>query len=56
MKTEQYGDVLNYFYSIPDEILCRMVLADWSSIETLCMALTLDLQIIQENYHKQQAS
>lgn len=42
------GDAINFFHSIPDDILVDITLNDWSSLEALCVGYTLDLQLIEE--------
>lgn len=42
---------LEFFLNIPDDVLVDMATENWVSIERLCVALTLDLQIYKEkNY------
>jgi hypothetical protein len=42
-------DVANEFFeTIPDDLLISMALHDWSSLKKICIALTLDLQLIEE--------
>jgi hypothetical protein len=37
-----------FFETIPDELLIKMALHDWASLKKICIALTLDLQMIKE--------
>jgi hypothetical protein len=37
-----------FFETIPDELLIKMALHDWPSLRKVCIALTLDLQLIEE--------
>jgi hypothetical protein len=37
-----------FFATIPDELLIKMALYDWVSLKKVCIALTLDLQLIEE--------
>lgn len=37
-----------FFETIPDELLIKMALHDWVSLKKVCIALTLDLQLIEE--------
>lgn len=39
---------LEFFLSIPDDLLVQIALYDWESLERLCGALTIDLQLINE--------
>ena len=38
-----------FFKTIPDKILINMALYDWNSLKNICMALTLDLHVIEES-------
>lgn len=38
-----------FFETIPDELLIKMALHDWESLKKICIALTLDLQLIEES-------
>ena len=40
---------IDFFLSIPDEILAKIAFYDWESIEKLCIALTLDIQLMKES-------
>ena len=46
MKTKM--NVLSFFDSIPDDVLIQIAINDWESLNRLCMALTLDIQLIKE--------
>lgn len=39
---------LEFFLSIPDEILVQIAIHDRGALEKLCMALSLDLQLLKE--------
>jgi len=39
MKT----NIIDYFLSIPDEVLVKMASDEWEQLELLCYAITLDL-------------
>ncbi len=42
-------DVVDEFFeTIPDNLLINMALYDWSSLKKVCIVLTLDLQLIEE--------
>ena len=41
-----------FFESIPDALLINMALHDWISLKKVCIALTLDLQLIKEQNEK----
>jgi hypothetical protein len=46
MKTKM--SVMSFFDSIPDDVLIQIAMNDWESLERLCIALTLDIQLIKE--------
>lgn len=49
MKVNQ--SALEFFLSIPDDVLVDIATYDWESLEKLCWALTVDLQLVKEgNY------
>jgi hypothetical protein len=47
MKTN-LGGATEFFHSIPDDVLIKIATYDWSALESLCVALTLDVQLISE--------
>ena len=42
------GGAIEFFYSIPDEVLVKIAQYDWGALESLCIALTLDFQLLEE--------
>ena len=42
------GSALEFFQSMPDDILMRIAINDRESLERLCVALTLDVQLMNE--------
>jgi len=42
------GGALVFFQTIPDDMLTQIALHDRDSLERLCVALTLDVQLIVE--------
>ena len=42
------GGALEFFQTIPDEMLEQIALHDRDSLERLCVALTLDVQLVIE--------
>ena len=51
MKIDQsVGSSLEFFMSLPDDVLIQIALNDWQSLEQLCTALTLDIQLLNESY------
>jgi hypothetical protein len=46
MKTKM--SAVSFFDSIPDDVLIQIAMNDWEALNRLCMALTLDIQLIKE--------
>ena len=46
------GSAIEFFESIPDDVLVKIALYDWDSLERMCVALTLDIQILKETFMK----
>jgi hypothetical protein len=46
MKTKM--SAVSFFDSIPDDVLIQIAMNDWEALKRLCMALTLDIQLIKE--------
>ena len=42
------GGALEFFQTIPDDMLAQIAFHDRDSLERLCVALTLDVQLIVE--------
>ena len=42
----------DFFDDMPDELLIKLAIYDWESLERICMALTLDVQILKEKIGK----
>jgi len=40
---------LEFFETLPDEVLIDIAVNDWESLIAICMALSIDLQLIEEN-------
>lgn len=40
---------IEFFLSLPDDLLVEIALKDWESLEKLCVALTIDLQLLRED-------
>ena len=43
------GNAIDFFTSIPDDILAKIAFYDWEALEKLCMALTVDIQLVKES-------
>ena len=43
---------LEFFLSIPDDLLVEIATHDWKSLERLCTALTLDLYFLKEGKYE----
>jgi hypothetical protein len=50
------GNSIDFFISIPDEILAKIAFYDWEALERLCIALTIDIQLMKELNKKQDTS
>ena len=37
-----------FFATIPDDLLVEMAINNWGALRKICIALTLDLQMIEE--------
>jgi hypothetical protein len=55
MKIDK-GGVIEFFQTIPDDILIKIAQYDWEALERLCIALTLDIQLLKENLKRDLAS
>ena len=40
---------ISFFNSIPDDVLIHISMKDWESLQRLCIALTLDIQLVKED-------
>ena len=47
------GNTLDFFQSIPDDLLAEIAYHDMGALEKLCVALTLDIQIMKEGPKRQ---
>jgi hypothetical protein len=43
------GNAIDFFNSIPDDILAKIAFYDWEALERLCIALSLDIQLLKES-------
>lgn len=48
------GGAIEFFESIPNDILAKIAQYDWDALERLCIALTLDIQLLNEKIEKSQ--
>jgi hypothetical protein len=46
------GGAIEFFESLPEEVLIKLATHDWESLERICVALTLDVQILNEELEK----
>lgn len=46
------GGAFEFFETIPDDLLIQIAFEDWGSLKRLCIALTLDLQLLKESLHE----
>ena len=47
------GGAIEFFSSIPDDVLAKIAEYDWDALERLCVALTLDVQLCLESIDKE---
>ena len=43
------GGALEFFQSLPDDLMVQIAINDWDALERLCVALSLDIQLIIED-------
>lgn len=43
------GGALEFFQSLPDDLMVQIAINDWEALERLCIALSLDIQLIIED-------
>jgi hypothetical protein len=46
------GSAFEFFQTIPDELLMKIAINDWESLERLCLALTVDIQLLKESLYE----
>ena len=51
-SNQQKQGVFKFFQTIPDDILIQIAINDWGSLEILCFALTLDIQLLKESLYE----
>ena len=49
MKKTSSNSAVEFFNDMSDDLLIKLALYDWESLERICLALTLDTQILKEN-------
>ena len=52
MKKTNSNSAVEFFNDMPDDLLIKLALYDWESLERICLALTLDTQILKEKLAK----
>jgi hypothetical protein len=52
MKNINMGGALDFFINIPDDILVKIAEEDWGALKRLCIALTIDVQLIEESSYE----
>lgn len=50
------GNSIDFFTSIPDEVLAKIAFYDWEAMERLCLALTIDVQLLKEAVQNESSS
>lgn len=56
MEMKIDGNSIDFFTSIPDEILAKIAFYDWEAMERLCLALTIDVQLLKEAVQNESSS
>ena len=56
MEMKINGNSIDFFTSIPDEVLAKIAFYDWEAMERLCLALTIDVQLLKETVHNESSS
>ncbi len=46
------GGAIEFFQSIPDDVLAKIAQYDWDALERLCVALTIDVQLLIEEIER----
>ena len=46
------GGAIEFFQSIPDDVLAKIAQYDWEALERLCVALTIDVQLLIEEIER----
>lgn len=47
------GGAIDFFNSIPDDVLAKIAFYDREALERLCVALTIDVQLYLEGIEKE---
>ena len=47
------GNTIEFFNSMPTELLAKIAFYDRDALERLCIALTLDIQLLKEEAEKE---
>jgi len=47
------GSAIEFFNSIPDDVLAKIAFYDKDALKRLCIALTLDIQLLKEEIEKE---
>jgi len=47
------GGAIEFFNSIPDDVLAKIAFYDREALERLCVALTIDIQLYLEGIEKE---
>jgi len=42
------GGAIEFFQTLPDDVLIHIAENDWDSLVSICMALSLDVQMMKE--------
>jgi hypothetical protein len=46
------GGAIEFFESLPEDVMIKIATYDWEALERICMALTLDVHLYNETLNK----
>mgnify|MGYP003645115702 CR=1 FL=1 len=46
------GGAIEFFESLPEDVMIKIATYDWEALERICMALTLDVHLYNEALNK----
>jgi hypothetical protein len=47
------GNIIEFFDSMPNELLTKLAIYDRDALERICVALTLDIQLLKEEIERE---
>ena len=43
---------IEFFDSMPDDLLIKLAMFDWFALQKICVALALDIQLLKEEFER----